>query len=252
MIKVIVVVMFGFWVWSANAQSRTDCVYRYWMSSESSYCFLCAEQPPPWGSVTHSAYFKQFYLLCRGCGVPCQVQASGSDHCQARNSEGEHLGDALLFGISPSRKLDAAIETLKSAAPEIALFLMGQQVFEGGAPQVDQRFHRAALARMPAPEMVTAMQANASHLQPSEVELMSSAPPSGKAYVIESLATPLVGDRIEMTIRSLLVEAATGKEERTLNAYSFLLREERQQTLPVHQYAEARARLLGLVHFSRL
>jgi hypothetical protein len=252
MIRVIVALIFACTVWSANAQSRTDCVYKYWMSSESSHCFLCGEQPPPWGSVTHSAYFKQFYLLCRGCSVPCQVRTSGTGECQAKNSDGEHLGDALLFGISPSQKLATAIEDLKLAAPEIALFLAGQQVFEGGAPQVDQRFHRAALARMPTPGMITAMQANPSDMQLSDVERMSFAPPVGKAYVIESLATPLVGDLIEMTIRSLVVEAATGKEERTLNAYSFVLREERQQTVPLHQYSEVRAKLLSLVKFSKL
>lgn len=252
MIRVILLMVLASSVWSVHAQTRADCVYKYWMSSSSSHCFLCSEQPPPWGSVTYSAYFKQFYLLCRGCNVPCQVQTNGLNGCHAKNSQGEHLGDALLFGIAPSQKLAEAIAALKVAAPEIALFMLGQQVFEGNAPQVDQRYHRAALARMPKAEMVEAIQANASHLQPSEVELMSMAPPPGKTYVIESLATPLVGDRIEMTIRSLQVEAATGKEERTLNAYSFLLREERQQTVPLHQYAKARAKLLSLVRFSKL
>lgn len=252
MVRMMIVLILATSIWSANAQTRGDCKYKYWMDSTSSHCFLCAEDPPRWGSVTHSAYFKQFHLLCRGCGVPCQAQLYGSNQCQSKNSSGQHLRDALLFGIAPSQKLTAALEGLKSSSPEIALFLMGQQVFDGFAPQVDQRFHRAALARMPSAQLVTAMQANPEALQPSDVEAMSMAPPRGKAYIIESLATPLVGDRVEMTIRSIMIEAATGKEEQTLNAYTFLLRDDRQQPVAVHQFTDVRARHLTLIKFSRL
>lgn len=229
--------------------AEPTCSYRLWYDDQREYCFPCSSSTPPWGTASRYAYFKQWLVLCRGCNVLCQTstykEGVSESSCAASVSNGEHLADALIYGIVDAES-NSGYRAMMHKAPELALFLLSQRLDKGKAPQADMTFNRAMSSYLPTSQFVALVE-RGQDIGSEQVARFTQELPKGHSLLMEAKTEVLDSGRAVLRLRSAIVNTDDRSLVAELNAYSVRLMLVESATAKTRQFESVKAKVYRVV-----